>query len=341
VALTRWRRPGHGVKNQVEVARGVSSRTVEPDKAGAAVLAIGVNTTGIRAARAALIIGDGTGFAHSVPATTGGGMGRAGFRFRPLDTAGFRGWCASAGSGGPPAVLFASPLGRVGPYRTTVEHLAAAHRVYAVEMPGSGQADRLPLPWTLEEYAAWCAAALDVLGVESATVVGHSHSGGVALIVAALHPARVGRVVVADGIGGRPQSFWRATVGRFRDLAVECPLAARHWSALVYSFARHPRNYARQTRAALSADLTGYARKVEAPVLLAWGARDHTTPPRFAREYARHLPQSEVYASRGGSHCWPITHAAEFAAAVGGFVRRTTAATAAGSGNAHRRFTPA
>ena len=261
------------------------------------------------------------------------------FQTRPLEAAGFRGRHASVGTGGQTFVLLPSPLGRVGPYRATAERLAAAARVHAIEMPGSGQADRLPRPWALEEYAAWCAAALDELGVTDAAVIGHSHAGGVALLLAAMYPARVGRVVAANAIGGRPQTLGRSTVGRFRDLAVEYALAARHWSALVGSFALHPRNYLRQTRVSLDADLTPSASKVEVPVLLAWGARDHTTPIDCARAYAGVLPRAELYVSPAGSHCWPITHAAEFAAAVHRFVRNTTAPPGADAERYGRKVT--
>jgi pimeloyl-ACP methyl ester carboxylesterase len=225
---------------------------------------------------------------------------------------------------GPPAVLLASPLVTARPYRPTALALAAhGFRVFTVELPGSGTADRLSSPWGVEEYAGWAAAALAALRVDDATVIGHSHAGGLAVALAALHPDRVGRVVLVGATGSCRQTLGRAVRGRAADtLAVEGRLVAREWAALAATAARHPRNFVRQVAVSLAADLTGYAATVKVPVLLAWGVRDHTVPVRCAEGYARHLPRAETYVSSAGSHAWLITHPAEFAAAVAGFAGR-------------------
>lgn len=250
-------------------------------------------------------------------------MPGSGFYVRPLAAAGVRGGWVAVGAG-PPAVLLASPLVNARPYRPTALALAAqGFRVFTVELPGSGGSDRLPVPWGVDEYAGWAAAALAALGLDDATVIGHSHAGGLAVALAARHPARVGRVVLVGATGTCRQTLGRALRGRLADtLAVEGRLAAREWASLADTAARHPRNFARQVAVSLAADLTGYAAKVAAPALLAWGARDHTVPLRCLAEYARHLPRVERYVSAAGSHAWLITHPAEFAAAVAGFVRR-------------------
>jgi pimeloyl-ACP methyl ester carboxylesterase len=250
-------------------------------------------------------------------------LNRNEFRLRPVDALKFRGWYAVAGEG-PPVVLLATPLARARAYRATVEELARWHRVYALEMPGSGQAARLRTPWTLEDYAAWAAVALESLGVEDATVIGHSHTAAVVTTLAALYPARVGRVVVADGAGACRRPLWRVLLGRVADtLTVEYWLTVREWHTLAYNLALHRRNFFRQVRASLASDVTAYAARVAVPALVAWGARDHTLPRRCAELYAKYLPRAEVYVSPGGSHCWPVTHAAEFARVVAEFVRRT------------------
>jgi pimeloyl-ACP methyl ester carboxylesterase len=240
--------------------------------------------------------------------------------FRPVTAAGFRGWYAAAGAG-PPVVLLASPLARGKTYLPTAACLARAHAVTVVEMPGSGRAARLPRPWTIAEYAGWAAAFLDAVDARGATVVGHSYSGAVAVALAALHPARVGRIVVADSIGaGGPHPLVRTIAAGAIDLMLETPLVVRAWHHVVGNAVTHPRNFARQARASLTADVTGLAARAAVPALVAWGRRDHTLPPRCAAEFARHLPNATVYLS-DGSHDWVISRAAEFAAVVGRFVR--------------------
>lgn len=246
------------------------------------------------------------------------------FHLRPLAAANGRGRHLTTGDG-PPVVLLASPLafGRV--YRPTVRALANSHQVHLIEPPGSGWADRLTVAWGIEEYAEWMAAALEVLNLRDATVIGHSHAGGVALVLAERFPERVGRIVMAAAMGACQQSIGSALFGRFRDaVAVERRLSAWEAVPLSVSAARHWRNFARQTRVALSTDLSASAARVAVPALIAWGTRDHTYPQECAARYARLLPQAEVYLSTGGAHAWPITHAAEFAAVVGAFIRRTS-----------------
>jgi pimeloyl-ACP methyl ester carboxylesterase len=210
-------------------------------------------------------------------------------------------------------------------YRPTLTALAREHRAVVFEMPGSGRAAKLPEPWTLEDYACWAAGAFDALGLADVTVVGHSQTGAVAVLMAALYPARVGRLVITGGCGvGTRQSLGRAVLGRVADsLTVECGLAAREWSTVAHSLAAHTRNFLRQTRLSLDADVAAVAAGVKLPALVAWGARDHTTPRRSAEAWERALPRSELYLSPGGSHAWLITHAGEFAARVADFIRRS------------------
>jgi pimeloyl-ACP methyl ester carboxylesterase len=250
-------------------------------------------------------------------------MTERGFYLRPVEAAGVPGRYA-AGGAGPPVVLLASALARARPYRPTAEALARGHRVYLVEPPGCGRAARLPTPWTLGQYAGWVAALLEGLGLAGATVVGHSHAGGVAVVLAARYGERVGRVVVAGGVGTYQQSLPRSALGRVRDtIEAEFPLAAREWSVFLQNGVVHTRNHVGQIRASLTADLRADAARVGVPALVAWGDRDHTVPPAAADAYARLLPRAEVYWCRGGTHCWPITRPAEFAARVTDFIRRT------------------
>jgi pimeloyl-ACP methyl ester carboxylesterase len=240
--------------------------------------------------------------------------------FRPVEIDGVRGWYAEAGAG-PPVVLLASPLARAKTYRPTVGRLAAAHRVFAVEMPGSGRADRLPRPWSLAGYAAWAAGFLTALDLSDATVIGHSHSGAVTVVLAAEHPGRVGRIVVCDSIGaGGPHPLLRAVAAGVIDVMLEFPLVVRAWHHVAGNAVRHPWNFAHQVWASFTEDVTALASRVKVPALVAWGRRDHTLPPRCAAAYARSLPDAAVYLS-GGSHDWIISRADEFAGVVGRFVR--------------------
>jgi len=243
-------------------------------------------------------------------------------RERSIDVAGFRGRYFEAGSG-PRLVLLASMLVLARTYRDTARQLGQWFRTTVVEMPGSGRAARLPRPWSVEEYVRWVVAFLDALAIDRATIVGHSCSGAVALVLAAEHPARAERLVVADTAGaGGPHSLLRVLSDRGLDGVLEWQLTGRGWPHVAQNILTHTRNFAYQTWLAAKSDLSRRAALVRAPTLIAWGALDHTFPPRCATALKRQMPRPTLYLSRGGSHDWIVDRPTEFAAAVREFAYR-------------------
>ena len=238
-----------------------------------------------------------------------------------IEVAGVRGRYTVSGAG-EPLVLLATTLVRARPYAPVISRLASRFRVFAFDLPGCGGAQRLPRTWSFEEYAGWVGGALAKLSLERVTLVGHSNSAGIVLVAAATLPAgRVKRLILADSVGADPApSYFRVLLGRALDGLLEPALSLTGWHHLVYNAAVHTRNFFGQIKASIKQDLRPYAPRVAVPTLLAWGARDHTTPPRAVDQLRALLPNSVAHISRTGSHDWIITHPAEFAAAVFAFV---------------------
>jgi pimeloyl-ACP methyl ester carboxylesterase len=69
------------------------------------------------------------------------------------------------------------------------------HGVLAVNQPGHGRSDGLPLP-SVEALADWTLALMSVAGVQQATLVGHSMGSLIALEAAARAPERITRLVL-------------------------------------------------------------------------------------------------------------------------------------------------
>lgn len=79
-----------------------------------------------------------------------------------------------------------------------------AHRGFAVlalDLPGHGKSEGEPLS-SMKDLAAWIVAVLDAADVASATLVGHSMGGSIAIEVAANHPSRVDRLIL---VGTAPE----------------------------------------------------------------------------------------------------------------------------------------
>ncbi len=72
-------------------------------------------------------------------------------------------------------------------------------RVVAPDLRGRGRSNALPPPYGMASHADDAAAVLDHLGIERATVVGHSMGGFVAVVLHHRHPERVGGFLLVDG----------------------------------------------------------------------------------------------------------------------------------------------
>jgi pimeloyl-ACP methyl ester carboxylesterase len=221
---------------------------------------------------------------------------------------------------GPPVVLLAAMLLDAETYAPLVERLCPRFRIIAVEMPGSGRGSRLSVPWTFEQHAEHGARLLEALELDRTALIGHSTSGAVALIMGALHPERIARLVLVNPVGADPLgSALDLMLAHARDLPLEPRFALRAAPAFLYNLVHHPRDVVNQVRLAARENLTGYASRVAVPTLLGWGARDITVPLRDAHLLHQLIPGSALHVSATGSHDWLINEPVNFAEVFGAF----------------------
>lgn len=76
------------------------------------------------------------------------------------------------------------------------EALAAAHRVISIDLRGMGESSVCDGPYLMEMLAGDVAGVLDALGIERASIVGHSLGGYVALAFARMYAERVARLAL-------------------------------------------------------------------------------------------------------------------------------------------------
>ncbi len=98
---------------------------------------------------------------------------------------------------GPPLLLLHGLVGSARNWRQNVGFLSRYATVYAVDLFNMGESERVAdLDAGLEATADSLSALLDALGLDRADVAGHSHGGAVAMMLAARHPQRVGKLVL-------------------------------------------------------------------------------------------------------------------------------------------------
>jgi pimeloyl-ACP methyl ester carboxylesterase len=108
-----------------------------------------------------------------------------------------------AGSG-PPVVLVHGIGDSSGTWKPIISALARRHLVIAPDLLGHGSSDKPRADYSVAAYANGVRDLLGVLGVERATLIGHSLGGGVAMQFAYQFPERTERLVLVGSGGAGP-----------------------------------------------------------------------------------------------------------------------------------------
>jgi pimeloyl-ACP methyl ester carboxylesterase len=262
-----------------------------------------------------------------------------------------------AGTGEP--VLLVHGLG--GTRRTwdhVLDELAASHTVIAPDLPGHGDSDAPSGDYSLGALAASLRDLLIVLGHPSATVIGHSLGGGIALQFAYQFPERTDRLVLisSGGLGPQLTPMLRAATlpGAQTVVAglarVPEPLTRRALSVVSslapallagpdaepvaeglhrLSHAGQRRTFIRTARTVInwrgqSVSATQHLRQLAGlPILLAWGNDDKTIPPQHHRAVADLLTDPHLLEIGGAGHYPHETAADQLLAALHRFLETT------------------
>jgi pimeloyl-ACP methyl ester carboxylesterase len=217
-----------------------------------------------------------------------------------------------------------------------LDALAAKHTVIAADLPGHGQSDAPSGDYSLGAHASALRDLLIGLGHPSATVVGHSLGGGIAMQFAYQFPDRTDRLILISSGGLGPQltpilraatlpgaesvvaglaQLPQALTRRLLSAASVLPgLVARSDTGPLASGLhrlKHPRSrrtFVRTARTVINwrgqtVSATQHLRQLsDLPVLLAWGSDDRTIPPHHHRAVADLLAEPQFIEIAGAGH---------------------------------------
>lgn len=226
---------------------------------------------------------------------------------------------------GPPAaplLVLGSSLGTTTAiWEPQLPMLVQRFRVVRWELPGHGGAPNRPGPFTVADLADDLVELLDHLGAERASLGGVSLGAMVAMALAARHPDRVERLVVACTAAHLPPaSAWhdRAALVRRGGTAPLLPTLLTRWFTAGFPGSHpevvervaamlagtDPEGYAACCEAIAGMDLRDDASTIVAPTLVIAGADDPATPPSGALA---------LHQAIAGSSLMVIAHAAHLA----------------------------
>jgi pimeloyl-ACP methyl ester carboxylesterase len=220
-----------------------------------------------------------------------------------------------------PTLLFVHGLGG---NLTHFEYLtgplaAEGYRVCGLDMPGFGISGKPHREYTIPYLSGAVLKLMDHLGIDEATLVGHSLGGLVVSDVGLRAPQRVERLVLISSAGlfkmPLPMRLIARTFLRKGWLTLALEMGARQLLDVVLaadnvrterfieqSVTRpDPRFVIDLARVMVAAkrDLTGYnvlseAERLKMPTLVIWGAKDRLLPFKAVPAWARKLPDGEL-----------------------------------------------
>jgi pimeloyl-ACP methyl ester carboxylesterase len=267
----------------------------------------------------------------------------------------------SVGSGDDVVLLIHGIAGSSATWARTMPLLAAQHTVIAPDLLGHGESAKPRGDYSLGAHASGVRDLMVALGIERATIVGHSLGGGIAMQLAYQFPDRCERLVLvaSGGLGKEVHPWLRAlalpaaeyvlplllaaplhkVVGSAVSIANRVglrpdPLLEEIWDSWRrLTDARAQRAFVHTVRSVI--DIAG--QRVSArdrlylaggvPTLIVWGDRDPIIPVEHAHIGHELIPGSRLEIFEGAGHFVPIQRAERFVEVLGDFIATTTRAT--------------
>jgi pimeloyl-ACP methyl ester carboxylesterase len=215
-----------------------------------------------------------------------------------------------------------------------LDALQQGRRLIVPDLPGFGATPEPDTPWSVHDYAAWCIALLDRLGIERCDLIGHSNGGRIGIVIAATYPGRIDRMVLAGSAGIRP----RRTLGSVARVRSYKALRMVERSGVLPGAVRDAARRRADLRGSadyravtgvmrgtlvriVNEDLRAVLPNLHLPVLLIWGDKDTETPIGDGQLMERLIPDAGLVVFEGTGHYAYLEQAARFCTIVEVFLR--------------------
>lgn len=188
------------------------------------------------------------------------------------------------------------------------------YTVHLLDLPGFGETARPPEPWSVADYMRFVLGYLDANALDRVDLLAHSFGGRISLMLAAEHPDRVRKMVLADSAGLRAPLGMRQRLRHVVVRVVRQGLDRLGMDGLRENLQQqYNARYAsedylnagplRETFVrVIEQDLTDYARRVQASTVLIWGEHDMDTPLWQGQRLEQLIPDAGLIVFEGAGH---------------------------------------
>lgn len=169
-----------------------------------------------------------------------------------------------------------------------------------VDFPPFGNSEQ-PKGWTLFSYASMVLSLLEHLDIEKCNLIGHSFGGRIAILIAALRPNVVEKLMLIDSAGIKPKRKFSYYFHVFL-------------YKLLKFFGYFPRNSGSRDYCNLSQNMKAtfvsivntyleeYCSQIDVPTVIIFGEKDEETPIYMAKKLHKLIENSKLYVIEGAGH---------------------------------------
>ena len=234
---------------------------------------------------------------------------------------------AEAGIKDKSTVLLVHGLGQNGlkDWLTVIPVLAQHYRVVAIDLPGFGYSTAKKGRYSPLTYSQVLAELIQVKGLQSVHLVGHSMGGAVSLMFAAKYPELLSKLVLVDAAGILERTAFVKAISaskvsnsyvtdRLLEFSTELPdpTSLLRRSDTIWNLALGSQENANAALSLVETDFSSLIDKVQTDTHIIWGAEDKVAPLRTGKLLSKQLSNAELHIIKGAGHVPMASHADDF-----------------------------
>ena len=199
------------------------------------------------------------------------------------------------------------------------DHYKDRYRVFAIDFPGFGESENLPVAWGVPDYEAFLEDFIAVNKIQNPILIGHSFGCRVAIRYAAKNPENVKKMCLTGAAGIRPKQSLESKIrvkmfkaGKwFLMLTGQTKKLEELQKNAGSEDYRNAQGIMRPTFVkVVNDDVTELLPLVKCPVLLVWGDLDTAAPLWMGQQMEKMMPDAGLAIFAGDDH-WAYWHQAD------------------------------